>query len=541
MKKTLKRLLALTLTLLMVLPIFAMGAQAATIVDLPIVYVAGKYAEIWNRDETQLLYPLDPPIADTLSDRSTLTSIFTKFQMGEKFGQWEACANEIYNTIAPRYEPLVMDDNGNPRNGTHTKAVEMPKKKTSSFWLHDYMFTYDSRLDPYENARLLNTYINNVLVVTGKPQVQLIGRCLGTTVVSTYLTEYGCSKVKTCIFYAAAFNGVYVMDGFFSSDFDINYSRVQYYLQNGKSDEGGNFETIQSLADGLNKLGLFEWFLSSANNGIQQMKPYLFPRLTLAIFGTWPGHWAMVSKDAFQKAKETTLADTTKYAGLIKKVERYQTNVMAKFPQTLETCRQKGMRVAIVCKYNLPLPPLSPYSSMMADGTVELKTMSLGATAKNVGESFTQSEINEIKESPAMGAFVNEMSRQGKTIILDPGTNALTARRTYLSNDNMVDASTCLYPDYTWFIKNCPHASYPSDINQLFLQIFRSPTQYTIRSNEKYPQFVAFDKATDTISEVSATNQDEPAKPTSSSSFFKSIADWIIEFCRKIMVFFGMQ
>ena len=210
-------------------------------------------------------------------------------------------------------------------------------------------------------------------------------------------------------------------------------------------------------------------------------------------------------------------------------------------PQTLETCRQKGMRIAIVCKYNLPLPPLSPNSSMMADGTVELKTMSLGATAKNVGEMFTQSEINEIKESPTMGSFVATMRNQGKTIILDPGTNTMIARRTYLSNDNMVDASTCQYPDYTWFIKNCPHAAYPSEINDLFLQLFRSPTQYTIRTNEKYPQFVAFDSSTGLISEVSVTNPSEPEKPTSSSSFFKSIADWIIEFCRKIMVFFGMQ
>ena len=538
MKKSLKRLLALTLTLLMLLPIVATGVQAATIVDLPIVYVAGKYAEIWNQDETKLLYPLDPPIADTIKDK--LAAILAKFQLGEQLGQWEACANEIYNTIAPRYEPLVMDDNGNPRNGTHTKAVPLPQKKTSSFWLHDYMFTYDSRLDPYENARLLNTYINNVLVMTGKSQVQLIGRCLGTTVIATYLTEYGCSKVKTCIFYAAAFNGVYVMDGFFSSDFDIDYNRVQYYLKNGKRDEGGNFDTIQSTADGIDKMGLFGWFLSSANNGIQQMKEYLFPRLTLAIFGTWPGHWAMVSKDAFQKAKETTLADSTKYAGLIKKVERYQTNVMAKFPQTLEACRQRGMRIAIVCKYNLPLPPLSPDSSMMADGTVELRTMSLGATARNVGEELTADYIESLKDSPTMESYVATMRNQGKMIYLDDNTNRTIRRSNYLSKDNMVDASTCQYPDYTWFIKNCPHASYPAEINQMFLEIFRSPTQYTITSNSKYPQYVAFDSDSNTIVEITAPDTGEKEESTASSSFFKRIADWIIDFCRKIMNFFGM-
>lgn len=541
MKRICKRLFAFALSLLMLLPVAALGAQAATIVDLPIVYVAGKYAEIWNKDETQLLYPLDPPIAETIKDKGA--GIFTAFQAADKgLSTWKACADKIYDAIAPRYEPLMMDNNGNPRNGTHTKAVEMPKTKKSGFWLHDYMFTYDSRLDPYENARLLNIYINNVLTVTGKKQVQLIGRCLGNTVVSTYLTEYGCSKVKTCIFYASAFNGVYVMDGFFTSDFDINYNRVQYYLQNGKKDEGGNYDTIKSAADVLNKFGLFDWFLSSANSGLQNMKDDLFPRLTLAIFGTWPGHWAMISKEAFQKAKETTLSDP-KYDGLVKKVERYQTNVMAKFPQTLEACRQKGMRIAIVCKYNLPLPPLSPNSSMMADGTVELRTMSLGATAGNVGEQLSRDYIqNDLKDSGSMAQFVAEMRQKGKNIYLDPATNAAGIKRSnYLSRDNMVDASTCQYPDYTWFIKNCPHASYPAEINQMFLAIFRSPTQYTIYSDAQYPQFVAFNSSENKIVEITAPESGKEEKQTASSSFFKAIADWIIDFTNKIMAFFGIK
>lgn len=552
MKKKSTRLFALALCLLMLLPVASLSAQAA-IIDLPIVYVQGKYAEVWNSDETQVLYPLNPPIANTIKDNAA--AIFSLFQIGEKTGNWKPCADKVYDTIAPRYEAVMMDDNGDPRNGSHSKAVQIPEKnktKKKSFWLHDYVFTYDSRLDPYDNARLLNDFIDTVLSLTGKKQVNLIGRCLGSTIISTYLTEYGCSnpdgslKVKTCIFYAPAFNGVYVMDGFFTSDYDINYNRVQYYLKNGSQDEGGNYETIQNFADAIDKFGMFDWFLSSANNGIQNMKQYLFPRLTLAIFGTWPGHWAMISKDAFQKAKGTTLADTpenaAKYAGLIQRVERYQDNVMSKFPQTLEACRQKGMRVAIISKYNLPLPPLSPNSSMMADGTVELRTMSLGATAGNVGEQLSRDYIqNDLKDSGYMSSFVAEMRDQGKMIYLDENTNGTIKRSNYLSKDNMVDASTCQYPDYTWFIKNCPHAAYPAEINQLFLNIFRSPTQYTIYSDSNYPQFMAFDSEKNKIVEITTPQSGETPQQTASSSFFKRIADRIIEFCRKIMAFFGMN
>ena len=521
MKRMNKRIFSLLLSLLMLLPLGAQFVQAAAIVDLPIVYVAGKYAEIWNKDETQLLYPLDPPIAQTVKDEAS--SLYAAYQLAHQTNTpaaWKIFADKIYNTIAPRYEPLVMDDNGNPRNGTHTKKVELPKAKTSRFYLHDYMFTYDSRLDPYENARLLNTYINNVLSVTGKTQVNLIGRCLGSTVISTYLTEYGCTnkdgslKVKTCIFYAPAFNGVYMMDGFFSGDFDLDYSKIQAFLKKGYSDEVGNFDTLRSVADALDKFSLFGWGVSSANEALQKSAPYLFPRLTLAIFGTWPGHWAMISKDAFQKAKAFTLSDTQKYAGLIRKVERYQNNVMAKFPQTLESCRKQGMHVNIFCKYNIPMIPLSPNSNMQADGTVQLKTMSLGATAADIGETLPNDYITQLKR--------NKQDR-------------------YLSRDNVVDASTCQYPDYTWFLKNCPHASYPSQINQLFLTIFRSPTQYTITMDENFPQFVAFDKSTDTITEIKGPDTGKVEEQTASSSFFKKIADWIIEFSRKIMAFFHIS
>ena len=194
MKKKMQRLLSLALCLLMLLPIISMGAQAATIVDYPIVYVLGKYAEIWNADESQLLYPLDPPIAETIKDKGA--SIFLAFQAANNgLSTWKACADKIYDAIAPRYEPLMMDNKGNPRNGTHLKPAtiaEDKKTKKRQFWLHDYEFSYDSRLDPYENARLLNDFINEVIYYTGKSQVNLIGRCLGTTVVATYLTEYGC-------------------------------------------------------------------------------------------------------------------------------------------------------------------------------------------------------------------------------------------------------------------------------------------------------------------------------------------------------------
>ena len=515
MKKICKRLLAVVLTVLMLLPVASQFVQAATIVDLPIVYVLGKYNPVYNKDETQVLYPLDPPIGDTVKDNAR--SLYAAYQLAHQTNSdaaWESFANKIYDTIAPRYEAVMMDGNGNPQNGTHTLPNELPKTKKSGFWLHDYQFAYDSRLDPYENARLLNNYINNVMAVTGKKQVNLIGRCLGSTVVSTYLTEYfkmndeGKPIVNTCIFFAPAFNGVYMMDGFFSSDFELDYARIKTYLKQGVSDGVDTFGGLRDIIDTADKGGLAGWGISSADDALKKSAKYLFPRLTLAIFGTWPGHWAMISKDAFQKAKATTLSDTVKYAGLIRKVERYQNNVMAKFPQTLENCRQRGMRVAIFCKYNTPMIPLSPDSSMQADGTVELKTMSLGATAANIGQTLSNAYLRVLRNGNNDG---------------------------YLSPDLVVDAHTCQYPNYTWFIKDCPHAEYPPEINSMFMEIFHSSKQYTIKTNSKYPQFVSYDTSTKKISPVTGPDTGVDISSGFNTAFFSKIVEWIRSFISRIL------
>ena len=512
MKQFAKRTLALVLSLLMLLPAAALAVQAATRVDLPIIYVAGKYAEIYNADESQRLYPLDPPAMQTVTDN--LEPLYKAYIAADTLGKWKEFADKIYDTLAPRFEPLVMDDSGNPRYRTHTKALPAPVDKKSGYWLHDYMFKYDSRLDPYENARYLDIYINNVLAVTGKKQVNLIGRCLGTTVVATYLTQYGCEKVRTAIFYASAFNGVYMMDGFFSCDFDLNYDRIKAFLDKGYMDMLGNFDSMRNGAETLDKLGLFGPGVKSANTALQKLRPYLFPRLTLAIFGTWPGHWAMISKEAFQKAKETTLADTEKYANLINKVERYQNNVMAKFPETLEKCRQEGMHFAIICKYNIPIIPLSPNSSLQADGTVELKTMSLGATAADIDHILPTKYIKDLQSS---------------------------GNDQYLSPDYVVDASTCQYPEYTWFIKDCPHAAYPTDFNQFFLTIFRSQEQVDIHTYPEFPQFTAYNKDTDTIRPLtSADTPDLPndEEPNDQPTGFQLFLQRLREFFQRIADFF---
>ena len=506
MKLNIKRTIAVFLTLLCLLPVVTLLAGAKYDVDYPIVYISGKFTYIYDKDldpdirigdrkdapeyVSHQLYPLTTSLGDVFNDKKVQRQIVLAYNISNVTGNWKYFADKIYEIVEPIYRELRLDGNGDIPNGSHIQNVVPPKVKLAEYWLDQYTFTYDSRLDPYENAEKLNAYINEVLRVTGKSKVNLIGRCLGTTLVSTYLTKYGCSKVETAIFYASAFNGVQEMDDFFTGNFNFDANRIEYYINSQSDRDSDAYYMINSGWTALTKFGMAGLGVKTANDVWKKTAPYLLSRLARAVYGTWPGHWAMISSGAYEKAKETVFGDCKEeYAGLIKKIDRYQKEVMSVWPQTLKRMvEEDGLRIAIFAKYNSPLMPLSDASSQQADGTVELRTMSLGATAAPIGKEFTPEELREKRS-------------QGKG--------------NYLSADNMVDASTCLFPDYTWFLRDVPHNAYPKTINHLFMEIFRSKKQVTVWNNRvpqvdgkediHVPQFDSGNPAT----KESATNKND--------------------------------
>ena len=103
----------------------------------------------------------------------------------------------------------------------------------------------------------------------------------------------------------------------------------------------------------------------------------------------------------------------------------------------------------------------------------------------------------------------------------------------------MIDAYPCQYRDYTWFIKNCPHADYPPEINQMFMEIFHSTTQYTVNTNSKFPQFVSYNTETQKISPITGPDTGVDTTGGLNTAFFSKIVDWIRSFLAKILTMFG--
>jgi hypothetical protein len=63
----------------------------------------------------------------------------------------------------------------------------------------------------------------------------------------------------------------------------------------------------------------------------------------------------------------------------------------------------------------------------------------------------------------------------------------------YLSPDNVIDATTALFPDNTWFVKHAPHvaADYGTEFSDFTFTLLESNVQPHIDMFSQYPQFMS--------------------------------------------------
>lgn len=469
MKKTMKRLLAVILVIVSVCTAVSPVFSAATVNDLPIVYVAGKNTFIYNTSGKKI-YPTGDLSAAIDAKKGDLVKAWAKSLLTN---DWTPLSDAIYDLVVEQYNEFTPNDNGNVTNGTTIKPVKDPVVKKSNFRLEDYVFTYDSRLDPYENTAKLNEYINAVLAATGKKKVQLIGRCLGSTLVSTYLTVYGCSKVDTAIYYAPSSQGVIPLSAFFTGDIQFDKDAIYKYVDNNMLDESSDF--VKMILRLLRALYAFDWGVNSVESAYRDIARTLYPRIVLTVYGKCPGFWTMVRDEYYDEAKKVVFQGKKQYSNLIAKIDKYHYNVFNRLETTLKRCQQQGMKLAFITKYNTPMAPLFGNCTKQADNLVELETASFGATCADIGKTLSSSYI-----------LKQQLAGKGK----------------YISPDLVIDASTCKFPDQTWFIKDLPHEGVPNNVNELIMEIFRSKEQYKITTNSKYPQFLQYESDSVILSEV---------------------------------------
>ncbi len=515
MKKRLVKITAVVLAVITLLCVQLPVASAASNYenDMPIVYVHGAGRKVYNEAGEQV-YPVQGSIVDSILEESD--KLMPGLFKGISGGGWETYCDALVEAIKKVYGESTLDENGNVTDGSLPEENTV-KEKYENYTLSDYVFNYDNRLDPCEIAHQLRDYIEEVLAVTGKEKVQLASRCLGSNFVAAYFQLYGNDLVQSTVFYVPAVKGVAAAYDGFSGELQFNSDVLDTYTSSGEGVASEMTALLGSVVTVTNQLGILGYGMEFAQSIYDEIKDIIVPELILATFGTMPGFWSSVDGEHYEKAKALIFAGREEeYAGLIEKIDYYHYNVYQNFDETMKKLQKKGLKICVIAKYNVQLVPFLEESGMQSDGDITVQKLAFGATSVKIGETLSREYI---------------LKKQ------------LEGNDAYLSKDLIIDASTCLFPDYTWFVKNQAHGDWASCVNSLIYEFLRTDEQLTVwNSKNGYTQFMNYDSAKNklvpiTTSDPGDGNGDSSTDSSGSPTNFLSI---IINLLKLILQLFKL-
>ncbi len=492
-----KKIFSAIISLILILSLVITGAPVALAAedgsDIPVIHVTGYGALLIKNNEQgvkETVYPLQIPDGFIEEKAKEILPVFAEAFFTQ---QWSEFCDVLVDIFVPIFEPMALDKNGEATDGSRAdwtwsrSTLPNRRNKSGKFSATAYPFHYDWRLDPLVIADSLHKYIEDVLYVTGETEVALYGRCLGSNVVTAYMEKYDGEHVRDVIHYASSVYGATQCSKAFMGELFLHADGIErfiYDLDLGLDDY--YTDLIQSLVTLLNKTYGLDIACWAVNNVVEDIYLEIFPEVMRAGFGTFPSYWSMVSLEDYDSAMETVFygVDKADYAGLIEKVEYYHENIRLRFEDI--TCEhvKKGIGFANIVKYGIQTIPVTVNSDELSDRTVTVRESSFGATVVPVGETFSEEYLNNAK------------------------TNSTDK---FISPDLQIDASTCIYPERTWFIKNIVHDYFPACVNGLVSEIINNDG-YNVFSSDEYPQYLVFNDESETISAMTAENMNTTDK-----------------------------
>lgn len=517
-----KKILSITLSLILIVlgTVFAAPESFATPdgADIPVIHIMGTGQDIYRIDENgneQKVFPIEIPGEYIEEKAEVILPVFAKAFFTQ---QWDEFCDVLYECVSPILSGFALEPDGTTGGKSYIKwgwtreSLRDNKNQNGQYGATSYFFTHDWRLSPYDIADTLHRYIEDVKYVTGADKVALYGRCFGSNIIAAYMEKYDGEHVSDVIHYCSAAYGAVQISKLFTGEMFIHPDGVERYAYDMSLEvETYVMDLIRACVTLMNKtygLDIVSW---AVENVMKDIYLDIFPRILIESYGSTPGYWSMVNVDDFDKAMETVFygADLEKYAGLIEKIEDYRNNVQLPFAENVQKQIDAGIEVSNIVKYGLQSVPLTKSSDELADGTVTVYESSFGAVASLASETLSKSYI---ENAIASG--------NGK----------------YISPDKQIDASTCLMPDRTWFIKDLGHKVFPSCVNGLVSDIINNEG-FTVNDNPEYPQYLVCDVEANTLTPMTEENMNTTERWE--TDYFKALSTFFTNLIQLIKNLIG--
>ncbi len=474
-----KKILAVFLCAVMLLPVCAVGASASgrcACGNDPIVYVVGKQPlYVFNEDGTKT----EQLVKSDLDIGGIAKKVLPILGSALKTGDWTEYCDALYDILAPVYDNVRLDGNGKPVNSN--TGIDWSWSPATVPSAHSYHFgnafhyQFDWRLSPLDVADDLNDYIECVKQKTGHDKIVLVSRCMGTNYAMAYLYKYerprNYSGITASAWLNGAMNGMDWTEALYSGTVviepDSAYRFVEVLGLTDSVEDAALAEVLNLTVNSLKETYGFDAACKIIEKKLYpNIKDRLIARLIKHFYGTTGGSLSMIN-DKFEESINTvypTDADKAEYAAVIAKATEYHDNVTVHAGDILKEAEAAGAPVGIFAEYGGQQYPLSASAPYCGDSSLTLTDQSFGAVSSKVDGKLDEKYIEE-------------------------RVNAGFEK--YISPDKQVDASTCLFPETTWFFKNAHH-TYPEAIHYVMLWFLRGEKP-TVSADASYPQFMNYD------------------------------------------------
>jgi len=473
--KALKSLLSLALAalLLFALPLPA-GAREAP--DLragdfsdygkyPVLSFGGGFHTLYIDDEDGTPRPVFDKSALSAMLESGGQEIGDALRALDLSGFVDAVGDAILELLG---EALMNDDGDSVMPGVHSdiasdwRSPEPVSIYDDAYIRQDYIqWGCDWRLDPIENAKKFREYM--LWIKSRRPEVEMFNLTAhsGTgAIMLAYLDlfpeDLG-TEVASAVFYVSMHRGTTMFGQIAKGDYFPDAQALGKTL--GIGFVYMDLTQYHPYLRAAYETGLMDLLLKALALVMRRYNGRIYDEIITPVIYRMPGIWACVPRKDFAPGKAFLLKGDPKYAKLEEKLDSFHEIASREEEIILEAA--KRIKVGVRAGYGFCMTPIGSGTAVQADYAVDTHYASLGATCAPLGVPFKRGYRQALRR--------------------DSGNN-------YVSPDRLVDASTCLLPDQTWFDKYRMHND--PDTNGGWHDWFLAAPNPTVFDNPVYPQYV---------------------------------------------------
>ena len=505
MKKFLSIFLAVVIIFTLTLPAFSWVEINESRSQIPVIRISGDGEALYDQDGNKIFHYKDVAKLVTgdgegENDNSEMykemaSNLLPALAKGLATDNWDDLYAALETEISKIFSNSLLDENGNVTNNSglsEKRKQQMENKRNFDqkgskgyYSWEDYWFHYDWRLDPMETADVFHSFVQDIKRTTGCEKVGISATCLGTNIVMAYVAKYGAKDIQGIGMDGSVVGGAEILSDVICAKFDVDPPALMRILRDV---EGlGMFSIDDFITETLEMLvqtGMLESVISTTENIFyDKLVEGVTSAFALSTFYTWPNYWACVTPEDYESAKYYVFGPEgsekrVKYAGLIEKLDNYNREVRQRVPELLQQIKADGANLGVISKYGFQIIPICATSDQISDQFATVKRSSFGATTSSVYETLSEEYIDmRIAEG------------KGK----------------YISPDKHIDASTCLYPDTTWFIKGSSHSDWTTYEMKILYEVASADRQLTV-DDFPYSQFMVYDTESEMLYPMTEEN-----------------------------------